>query len=497
MACSITITSVTGIPATPGSTITSAIHVTGTLSGECKPTPSGAVEIIVEVRCGSNTAKDIATPDFSGNWSVDVKIRCTCGGDVEVIATCATDPNCIGKFGGNLNCEGTCPTGSISVLVGDCNPDGTRNVTLTAIVTSVPPGAVAGQFDYGDGTFSQAIAIPGPGSYPDPGAPHHYAPPGPPNPVRFLWVLPANCPPLTTTLTGLQPCQIVCPNMAVQLTASAPGACNANGMRTVTLNASVSGGTPQFYHWDFGDGATTTIMAPNPPGPQTHDYAAPGTSVTSYTAVFTVTSLNGACVNTATTTVNIPGCQGGGGGGGGGGDGGNGEGFGCKGLRWAGVIAAILAALSLYICLCVPGAGSAFCYAAAALAALSAILLGIWFFFCPKPCGAALLLSWQIALGSGIGALYFAPCCPVLWLIGAGLIAAALAGLLLWRSRCKRTLCQVLAELAIVITVVILTVLGWIAGIPFLSACLNPIVAAAVSTLSAAIALGLANCASH
>jgi hypothetical protein len=44
---------------------------------------------------------------------------------------------------------------------------------------------------------------------------------------------------------------------------------------------------------------------------------------------------------------------------------------------------------------------------------------------------------------------------------------------------------------------VILTVLGWIAGIPFLSACLNPIVAAAVSTLSAAIALGLANCASH
>jgi hypothetical protein len=55
----------------------------------------------------------------------------------------------------------------------------------------------------------------------------------------------------------------------------------------------------------------------------------------------------------------------------------------------------------------------------------------------------------------------------------------------------------VLAELAVVITVVVLPVLGWIAGISFLQACLNPIVAAAVSTLSAAIALALANCASH
>ena len=63
MACSISITSVTGIPAVPNSTTTSTIHVTGTLTGTCAPTPNGAVEVVVEAICGSNSAKASATPD--------------------------------------------------------------------------------------------------------------------------------------------------------------------------------------------------------------------------------------------------------------------------------------------------------------------------------------------------------------------------------------------------------------------------------------------------
>ncbi len=316
------------------------------------------------------------------------------------------------NFSGALQCEeqGGCPTGTITVSVGGCNADGTRNVTLTVNVTGVPPGAVVGQWAYGDGGFSLAQSIPGPGAFTDPGGPHHYTPPGPPNPVQFIWILPANCPPLTAVIPPLQSCPINCPQI-VDVTASAPGPCNTNGTRTVQLNATLSGGPAQSYHWDFGDNTDVTIPAAMGPA-VAHDYPAPAD--TTYTAIFTVTGFNGACVDSATETIEVKSC-------------GatpppppptNGEGGGCKGLRWAGVIAAILAALALYICQCVPGAGAAFCYIAAGFALLSAILLGIWFFWCPKPCGAALLIGWQIALGAGIGALYFAPCCPSLWIIG-------------------------------------------------------------------------------
>jgi hypothetical protein len=115
---------------------------------------------------------------------------------------------------------------------------------------------------------------------------------------------------------------------------------------------------------------------------------------------------------------------------------------------------------------------------------------------CPKPCGAALLVGWQIALGAGIGALYFANCCPALWAIGIGLIAAAIAGLEIWRRRCRRTLCDVAAELAVVITVLVVPILGWLANLPILSTCLNPAVAAAVGIISGILTLILINCAS-
>lgn len=49
--------------------------------------------------------------------------------------------------------------------VGDCNSDSIRDVTLTAEITSIRPGTVVGQFDYGGDTCSQAFQIPSPGSY--------------------------------------------------------------------------------------------------------------------------------------------------------------------------------------------------------------------------------------------------------------------------------------------------------------------------------------------
>jgi hypothetical protein len=241
MPCAITITSVVGIPPMPNSPTTATIRVTGTLTGECPPTPSGLVEVIVQVTCGTNTGKGTATPDAAGNWSVEIPLRCACNGDIVVTASCATDPTCADTFSGILPCEGSCPTGSIGVAVGDCNPDGTRNVALTAIVTTVPPGPIVDQFDYGDGTVSPAFTIPGPGTYPAPNSPHSYVPPGPPNAARFLWVLPANCPALTTVLSGLQVCEIVCPTPRLIITSDPPGGCQPNGTRHRQVNRRVTG----------------------------------------------------------------------------------------------------------------------------------------------------------------------------------------------------------------------------------------------------------------
>jgi hypothetical protein len=49
--------------------------------------------------------------------------------------------------------------------------------------------------------------------------------------------------------------------------------------------------------------------------------------------------------------------------------------------------------------------------------------------------------------------------------------------------------CQANEELAVVISVIILPVLGWIAGIGVSRACLSPFVATLVGTLSSGIAL--------
>jgi hypothetical protein len=142
----------------------------------------------------------------------------------------------------------------------------------------------------------------------------------------------------------------------------------------------------------------------------------------------------------------------------------------------------------------VPGASPWFCYAAAGLAISAAIAALGWGIFCKKPCGWGYLLAWQTGLTIGIGALYFAPCCTWLYAIAAAALAAAVAAFTLWVKKCNPDRCTILAELAVVLAGVIVPALGWIAGIPLLTACLNPIVASTVATLSGLVAIALAAC---
>ena len=90
--------------------------------------------------------------------------------------------------------------------------------------------------------------------------------------------------------------------------------------------------------------------------------------------------------------------------------------------------------------------------------------------------------------------LYFTRCCPTFWPIGLGLVAGGIALMLVWKKRCKKSNCAVLKELVVALSGVVLPLLGWLGVIPALAACINPIVAGALSTLAAAVTLAAASC---
>src|SRR5262249_52642301 len=112
-------------------------------------------------------------------------------------------------------------------------------------------------------------------------------------------------------------------------------------------------------------------------------------------------------------------------------------------------------------------------------------------------CGALLLMSWQIALGTGIGATYFATCpgCGYLWFVGGGLSLAAGTGFIVWVRRCRVSRCRALAELGFVLAVIVVPVLGWLAKIKFLAPCLDGWVAASVGTVSSIVFILVGICA--
>jgi hypothetical protein len=154
----------------------------------------------------------------------------------------------------------------------------------------------------------------------------------------------------------------------------------------------------------------------------------------------------------------------------------------------------ILSIISVYISICVPGAGTGWLLAAGAFALAAAILTALWLIFCDQPCLWGLLFAWEVGLGAGIGALYFARCCPILWAVGAGLILSSIGLMLGWAKRCGQSRCDVLRELLVVFIGVIIPVLGYIFNIPVLQACLSAWLAATVSAIGGLIGIAYASC---
>ena len=315
MPCEVTITEVTGITGPGSSTSTEAIRVSGTAL-DCKSIilGSGSIGIQVTIDCGGGPI-EAAAEIVGGEWTVLIPTVCQCGGRIVVRAVCITNPDCLDTFDGPLVCEeGVCPQVDIDIAIGECNPDGTRAVTLTANVTAMgTAGTVVAEWDYGDGTTGSAFVISAPGSYTE--GPHSYLPPGP-FPARLTFVLPEECLPIEAEvdLNGLETCPgAACPEID-DVTVVAGRLCNEDSTRTVSFDAVISGGTPQTYHWDFGtpDSATATVDAtvPGATPAVTHDYPAPGAGVSAYTATFTVTGSDPSCVDTRVEPVSVPGCGG-------------------------------------------------------------------------------------------------------------------------------------------------------------------------------------------
>lgn len=366
-----------------------------------------------------------------------------------------------------------CPCAELSVV--EVNSEGcagagqTAEVTLTAVMTQQAENCNF-TWDFGDNTPDQNSN--------SPTITHSYSTPG-----TFSGAVTAICgscisvEPFTVEVTAC--CPII-----EEIIHATEGCVDDDHIATVTFIANTNpANAAGSYAWNFGDGNTLNTTTPT----ATHPYNTAGSKTVSLVLTPTDTNCNS---STLTTDIEVPSC-------------GDikvpppDEGGGCKGLRWAIVILSILALISVYIAICVPGAAPAFFYVAAGLAAGAVILGIIWGIFCPKPCNWGLLLSWQVALGAGIGALYFASCCTPLLAIGIGLILAGLATMAIWRSKCKISYCQLIAELAIVLAAAIVPVLGWLDAIPIIQPCLSPVVSAAVGTISAIVVGLLANCVSN
>lgn len=151
-----------------------------------------------------------------------------------------------------------------------CNADGTRTVTLSALVTLTGSSPVEVQWQYDSQNFSQATTISATGTtvttynY----APGTYA-------AHLLVVTPTGCP-SSLVKFHVPECPVPgCPTLSNPVVQPAAG-WNADGSQTVTLSATVTlpGSASVWVIWDYGDSNDSAPTEVNASGSisTTHDY---------------------------------------------------------------------------------------------------------------------------------------------------------------------------------------------------------------------------------
>ena len=268
MACTIVIDGITGFRS--GSNPPHRIEVTGSADG------CDQVCVTFEDSQSGLQTPEVAAGVSNGAWTAVFTVDdghfalgdTTCGIDKKIIAlahccedpTCQADPLALDV----LECRGEdapCPTIAIAVPnAGDCNADGSRTVSISATVTvadAVAPAVGQWTFDGGDGPTvvlsagSQSVTIT-----------HDYPGDGSSHTVGFNVVLPEGCQDGLRSF-NVPACNAIqnCPQVGTP-TAVIAGDCNADGTRTVTLNATVTqgGGNGVFMQWSH-DGAFGAAVA--------------------------------------------------------------------------------------------------------------------------------------------------------------------------------------------------------------------------------------------
>jgi len=108
-----------------------------------------------------------------------------------------------------------------------------------------------------------------------------------------------------------------------------------------------------------------------------------------------------------------------------------------------------------------------------AFLALGFLGLAAYYLLCRKcQCGWVLKLLWRVAFAVGAVITTFAGSCSTFLLPGLILIAVGLALLIWWARRCKKTLCQVLKEVILVIATFIVPTITFVLGLAALQASL-------------------------
>lgn len=103
----------------------------------------------------------------------------------------------------------------------------------------------------------------------------------------------------------------------------------------------------------------------------------------------------------------------------------------------------------------------------AILIAIGVIALILYWIFCTKClCGWFYLFLWRVLFGVGIIITVFAGCCSstFMW-TGLVMIVLGILFLFLWKKQCKKTICELLKEVILVMAVYILPIISAVLGL--------------------------------
>lgn len=119
MACTISITSVIGVPVSGTST---NVTVSGTVSG------CASNKVTVTIGCGGGVGGSATVLVTGGNWTATILTNCLCNQPMNITATCTSDPTCTVTISQTLICN-CCPSTSVAVTnIGNCDSQGNRPV---------------------------------------------------------------------------------------------------------------------------------------------------------------------------------------------------------------------------------------------------------------------------------------------------------------------------------------------------------------------------------